>query len=90
MSLLVILWIVWSAITVPLILLLIYRSVVGMKEDDQLFLSQAEAQMQREQQEIVMRLNRVAPYVKFLGITSGVLLAVILGVWVYQGLTTVR
>lgn len=90
MSLLVILLIVSSVITAALILLLIYRSVVSMKEDDQLFLSQAEAQLQREQQEIVARLNQVAPYVKVLGVTSGVLWAVTFGVWLYQGLTTVR
>ncbi len=90
MSLLVILLIVSSVITVALILLLIYRSVVSMKEDDQLFLSQAEAQLQREQQEILARLNQVAPYVKVLGVTSGVLWVVTFGVWLYQGLAMVR
>ena len=29
--------IIWAAVTVVLVLLLVYRSIVGMKEDDQLF-----------------------------------------------------
>ncbi len=88
MSLLVILLAVWGVITGALILLMIYRSVVGMKEDDQLFLSAAESHLEREQQEVLHSLKRTAPYVKLLGATSGVLLAIIAGVWVYQGLTT--
>ncbi len=90
MSLLVVLLVVWSIITAALILLIIYRSTVSLHEDDQHFLSQAEAQMEREQRDVISKLNRVAPYVKYLSVTSGVLLVVIFGVWIYQGLTTVR
>lgn len=90
MSLLVVLLIVWSVVTSALILVWIYRGVVGMREDDQLFLDSAQSQMAEEQREVMERLNRTAPYMKFLGVASGVLLAVILGVWLYQGLTTVR
>lgn len=90
MSLLVVLLIVWAVVTSALILVWIYRSVVGMGEDDQLFLNSAQSQMAEEQREVMERLNRMAPYMKFLGVASGVLLAVILGVWLYQGLTNVR
>ncbi len=88
MSLLVILAIVWSVVTSALVLLIIYRSVVGMREDDQLFLNQAEAQSERDQREILAKLKRTLPYVKYLGATSGLLLAIIAGLWVYQGLTS--
>lgn len=86
MSLLVILLIVWGAVTTLLILVMIYRSIVGMHEDDQLFLDRAEAQLEQEQKEVLSKLKRTDPWVKLLGITSGVLLAVIVGVWLYQGL----
>ena len=36
-------FLVWSIVTGVLTLVLIYRSVVGMKEDDQLFLDPAES-----------------------------------------------
>ena len=42
-SLLPTLWICWGGITVALVGLVIYRSLVGMKEDDQLFLDPAVA-----------------------------------------------
>lgn len=89
MSLLMVLLVIWSVVTAALILLLIYRSVVSMKEEDQLFLSPAEGALQREQQEILRKLNKLDPYVKFLGIASGALLLLVIGVWIYQGLTKV-
>ena len=92
MPLLGILLIVWGVITGALVVLMIYRSIVGMREDDQLFLNRAEAQLEREQREVIATLTRTEPYVKVLGATSGLLLAVIAGLWVYEGLTqgTVR
>lgn len=90
MSLLVVLLIVWGLVTAALVLVVIYRSVVSLHEDDQLFLSAGEAQLAKEQQEVVAQLDRSAPYVKYLGAASGVLLAVIIGVWLYQGFTAPR
>lgn len=47
MSLMVALLVVWAVITAGLIGMMIYRSVVALHEDDQLFLSSGEAQMAR-------------------------------------------
>ncbi len=87
MSLLMVLLIAWSVITGIFILLVIYRSVISMKEEDQLFLSPAEGELQREQNEIQAKLGKLDPYVKFLAIASGALLLLTGGVWVWQGLT---
>ncbi len=84
MSLLVLLLSLWAVITGVLILLVIYRSVVGLKEDDQLFIDRAEAKFAQEQRDVLAKLNRTAPYVRYLGVTSGVLLAAIVGLWFYQ------
>ncbi len=86
MSLMVVLLIVWSVITASFILVLIYRSVISMHEDDQLFLDRAEVAMEREQQEVRAKLNRVTPYFKYLGLSSAGLLVLIFGMWVYKGL----
>ena len=75
-----------GALLILLVLLLIYRSTLSMHEDDQLFLTESESHMQKEQVEIMHKLNKVTPMVKWLGATSGVLGLVIVGVFVYQQL----
>lgn len=79
-----------GALLVVLVILLIYRSTLAMHEDDQLFLSESESQMQRDQIEIMHKLNKVTPMVKWLGAVSGVLGLVIVGVFVYQQLQTLQ
>lgn len=79
--------IVWCALTSVLVLLLIYRGVLSMREEDQLFLDRAEAHIVREQKEIVQKLLGLERYVTVLGITSGLLLLAIVGIWIYRGLT---
>lgn len=79
--------IVWCALTGVLILLLFYRGVLSMREEDQLFLDRAEDHIVREQKEVVQKLLGLERYVTVLGITSGLLLLVIVGIWIYRGLT---
>ena len=80
--------IAWGVVTTLLALLLIYRSLLAMKEDDQLFLDPAESKLEAEQREIMMRLNRLSPYTKSLGFASALLLVIMAGAWVYQGITS--
>jgi hypothetical protein len=84
-SLLPVLWISWVSITVALTALVIFRSLVAMKEEDQLFLDPAEWQLEREQRAILTQLGRLTPFVKGLAVMSTVLLALIAAVWIYQG-----
>jgi len=79
--------VVWGVLTTVLIILLIYRSTLTMHEDDQLFLGESESHMEKEQIEIMHKLNKVTPIVKWLGAASGVLILVIAGMWIYQGLS---
>jgi hypothetical protein len=83
-SLLHTLWICWGSITAALAVLLIYRQLVSMKEEDQLFLDPAEWQLEREQRAIVSQLDRLAPFVKALTAASTALLVLIAGVWIYR------
>ncbi|MGE0407132.1 MAG: hypothetical protein AB7O65_12615 [Candidatus Korobacteraceae bacterium] len=80
----------WGALTAVLVVLIIYRSTLTMHEDDQLFLGEGETQMAKEQEEILAKMNRVAPAVRWLGAASGMLILVIAGLWVYEGLTRVQ
>jgi hypothetical protein len=82
--------IIWGVLTGVLIILLIYRSTLTMHEDDQLFLDESASGMAQEQAEIMAKLNRVTPFVKWLGAASGVLILVIAGLAIYQGLNQVQ
>lgn len=90
MSPLIWMLVVWGALTAILVVLLIYRSTLTMQEDDQLFLDEAEAHMQREQAEVMQKVERLNPLLRWLGASSGVLLLVVAGVAIYQGLTQVQ
>lgn len=82
--------IVWGVLTGVLIVLLIYRSTLTMHEDDQLFLDESASGMAQEQAEIMAKLNKVTPFVKWLGAASGALILVIAGLAIYQGLNQVQ
>lgn len=83
---LTVLWVSWAAITAVFVLMMVYRSLVGMREEDQLFLSPAESKQATEQQRLISRVQKVTLYAKVLGYTSAALLAVNLGVVVYRAL----
>ena len=82
--------IVWGILTTVLVVLLIYRGTLTMREDDQLFLDDAESHMQKEQVDIMRRADRLGPFVRVFGAASGVLIVVIAGVWFYQAFTAVQ
>jgi hypothetical protein len=78
----------WGILTGILIILLIYRSTLTMHEDDSIFLNDTESQMHKDQMEVLVKMNRITPIVKILGALSGVMILIIAGLFVYQGLTS--
>jgi len=81
------LFVVWSLVTVVLIVLLIYRGTLTMHEDDQLFLDSAEDHMQKEQVELIGKMEKLTPWVRICGAGSAVLLVVMAGVYLARNLT---
>lgn len=78
-------WIVWGAVTTVFVALMIWRSLVGMREDNVVILDPSEARQAAEQQVIVARIERVTAWTKRCGYLSLALLVVAGGVWVYRG-----
>jgi Tfp pilus assembly protein PilN len=76
--------IVWGAITLVLVVLLIYRSTLSMHEDDQLFLSEGESAMAQEQTELQKKMNQLQPFVRTCGALSALLLVVMAGMGLYD------
>ncbi|MBI4465274.1 MAG: hypothetical protein HY647_11265 [Acidobacteria bacterium] len=85
-SLLATLLTIWAGLVVILVVLSIYRAILGSHEEDQLFLDQAEAALEQEQVQNLQRINRIDPVIKILAIVCGGLLLFIAAVWVYRGL----
>ncbi len=79
--------IVWGVLTALLLILLIYRSTLSIHEEDQLYLDEAEAHMQKEQDEIHAKLDRIVLPVRVLGGASALLLLMSAGFWIYEGLS---
>ncbi|MFZ0037746.1 MAG: hypothetical protein WAK91_10005 [Candidatus Acidiferrales bacterium] len=71
----------WAAVTVVLILLLIYRGQLANREGDQIFLARGEDNMAAEQRTIVARIDALARPIKVLYVVSGVLLVAVVAVW---------
>jgi hypothetical protein len=81
------LFVAWIAFTVVFVLLLIYRGTLTMHEDDQLFLDAAEDHMQKEQQELIGKMERLTPWVRISGAGSALLILVIAGIALYNNMT---
>ena len=76
----------WGSVTAILVGLLIYRALIGMREDDQLFLASGEEHQAHEQQVLQARIQSVNRYAVWLGVLSGLLLIGIASLWVYENM----
>jgi len=73
----------WGVVTVAWLALMVYRSFIGMREEDTIYLSAGEAKMEAEQRVIQARLQKVAPYTRSLGYGSLALALGCAGIWGY-------
>ena len=74
--------VVWASLVACFVGLLTYRGQLTRYEDDQLFLAENNPDGQRQQTDIVRRVNQVQPFVKIFGGAAGLMTAGIVGIWV--------
>jgi hypothetical protein len=72
--------IAWGVVTIAFIGLCIYRSVLGLREEDQLFLEKGEEGMARDQAMLIAKIEKLSKPIWILGVLAGVLLLVIVGI----------
>ena len=75
----------WGVVTAALICMLIYRSVLSTREEDQIFLDSAGEALASEQRAVVARIERLGRPITALIVISGILLAAIAGMWLWEG-----
>ena len=80
---------VWGLVTVPLVVLLLYRSRLTSQETDWIPLTEDEREDRAIQTQTIieMKARKLVWPIRALGTLSVVLLFVILGYWIYSGIT---
>jgi hypothetical protein len=78
--------IAWGIVTAAFLVLWLRRSLLASHEDDQIFLDAAEEHMAKEQRELVAKIEALSKPIMGTGILAGVLLLVIAGMWLKEGL----
>ena len=78
-----------AVLTAAAVLMFLYRGMLDMKEEDHIILDNAEAHLARDQDSIRRKVTSLSRYLKVIGIAWCVLLVVIAGLWVAQGLNIV-
>jgi hypothetical protein len=82
--------VIFAVFAIPLIVLLIYKSMLTMHRDDQLFLDDASSHMHDEQTENLAKVNRLTIPVRVFTIGSGAFLLALVAIWLYQKLNAVQ
>lgn len=80
--------VVWGLVTLALVIVLMYRSRLESREEDQLYLDPTEQSLADEQRAIVERVLRFRWPVRILFSASAALLLAAVGLWFWQGLNS--
>ena len=75
---------IWGVVTVAYFALFLFRSVVGMKEEDTLYLSVGEERLAAEQREVMKRIYKLDGYSKKIGYAALTMTIVLAGMWVFN------
>jgi len=86
MSFMPVVWIVWAAVITILLVLLVYRSNLTRYEEDQIFLDEAASHQKKEQEDLMVRVNKIQPFIRVVTGATCLLTVGILGVYVWDAL----
>lgn len=86
MSFMPVVWIVWASIITILLVLLVYRSNLTRYEEDQIFLDESASHQKKEQEDILVKVNKIQPAIRIVTGVTCVLTVGIIGVYVWDAL----
>jgi hypothetical protein len=75
---------VWAAVAIIYLALFLIRSVVGMKEEDTLYLSAGESKLAEEQKEVMKTIHKWDSATHKFGYAALVMTVVLAGMWGYS------
>jgi hypothetical protein len=78
----------WAVLTFLWVVLLAYRAWLSSREEDQMFLASGHVPGADEQVVIVSKLVKLTKPIWILGILTGTLTLLIVGLWLWQGMNT--
>ena len=81
---------IWAAVTACFVAILTYRGQLTRYEQERLFLTNTNSDREREQSEIVHRINQIQPYVRILGIAASVITVCIVAIWTLDAWRTIH
>jgi hypothetical protein len=84
MNSLPVLIIVWAIFTGLFLALLAYNATLTRYEENQLFLDDINANEKQQQSSILMKINRILPFIRTLGTLSAVMTVVIIGIYTWD------
>jgi hypothetical protein len=86
MSYMPVVWIVWASIITILLVLLVYRSNLTRYEEDQIFLDDCASHQKKEQEDILVKVNKIQPAIRIVTGVTCLLTVGIIGVYVWDAL----
>ena len=88
-SFLALIWIAWGVVTTVFVVLLIWKSVTGIPEENFVTLGAAQRRSDSQHSAIVAKAERLSRLAKYFGFASLGLFLISGGVWVYRGIVAV-
>ncbi len=82
--------IVWAVLTACFVALLTYRGQLTRYEQDRLFLTNINPDGERQQSEIIKRINQVQPYVRIFGGAATIVTISIVALWTLDAWKTLH
>jgi hypothetical protein len=82
--------IIWAAITACFVAILTYRGQLTRYEQERLFLTNINPHGERQQSEIVQRINQIQPYVRILGVAATLMTVSIVAIWTMDAWKTIH
>lgn len=67
----IVVWIVWAALGLTLLVLIMYRASITRYEEDQLFLDDASERQHKEQDALLKKVKRIEPVIRIFGGAEG-------------------